>query len=161
MAGELLDRPVAAFDSSPSPPDARLAAVGDLFQSARAELGLGPDDNLATFDRWLTLVGGPPGWFPANTFRPTTHLVQPPEDPVDGEELPDWFETLPDRPTVYVTFGTVFNTTPGIFELAFEAVQELDANVIVTVGEAFLGTGELGASKGKTVVRMLSFGSEG
>lgn len=34
-------------------------------------------------------------------------------------------------------------------------------NVIVTAGQAVLGTGELGCSKGKTIVRMLSFGSEG
>ncbi len=34
-------------------------------------------------------------------------------------------------------------------------------NVVVTAGQALLGTGELGCSKGKTIVRMLSFGSEG
>lgn len=34
-------------------------------------------------------------------------------------------------------------------------------NVLVTAGQALLGTGELGCSKGKAVVRMLSFGSEG
>jgi flagellar motor switch/type III secretory pathway protein FliN len=34
-------------------------------------------------------------------------------------------------------------------------------NVIVTAGQARLGTGELGFSRGKTIVRMLSFGSEG
>jgi flagellar motor switch/type III secretory pathway protein FliN len=33
-------------------------------------------------------------------------------------------------------------------------------NVIVTAGQALLGTGELGCSRGKTIVRMLSFGSE-
>jgi flagellar motor switch/type III secretory pathway protein FliN len=34
-------------------------------------------------------------------------------------------------------------------------------NVIVTAGQAPLGLGELGCFKGKAVVRMLSFGSEG
>jgi len=33
-------------------------------------------------------------------------------------------------------------------------------NVVVTAGQALLGTGELGCSGGKTTVRMLSFGSE-
>jgi flagellar motor switch/type III secretory pathway protein FliN len=33
-------------------------------------------------------------------------------------------------------------------------------NVIVTAGQALLGKGELGCSRGKTVVRMLSFGSD-
>ncbi len=34
-------------------------------------------------------------------------------------------------------------------------------NVIVTAGQAPLGSGELGCSKGRAIVRMLSFGSEG
>jgi len=34
-------------------------------------------------------------------------------------------------------------------------------NVIVTAGQAPLGMGELGCFKGKAIVRMLSFGSEG
>jgi len=34
-------------------------------------------------------------------------------------------------------------------------------NVIVTAGEALPGTGELGCSRGRAIVRMLSFGSEG
>jgi flagellar motor switch protein FliM len=34
-------------------------------------------------------------------------------------------------------------------------------NVIVTAGQAPLGMGELGRSRGKAAVRMLSFGSEG
>jgi flagellar motor switch/type III secretory pathway protein FliN len=33
-------------------------------------------------------------------------------------------------------------------------------NVTVTAGQAFFGTGELGCSRGKATVRMLSFGSE-
>jgi len=33
-------------------------------------------------------------------------------------------------------------------------------NVIVTVGQAPFGIGELGCSRGRTIVRMLSFGSE-
>jgi flagellar motor switch protein FliM len=33
-------------------------------------------------------------------------------------------------------------------------------NVIVTAGQAPLGTGELGCSRGKAIVRMLSFGNE-
>ena len=34
-------------------------------------------------------------------------------------------------------------------------------NVNVTAGQALLGTGELGCFRAKTIVRMLSFGSEG
>ncbi|HEX4276079.1 MAG TPA: FliM/FliN family flagellar motor C-terminal domain-containing protein [Bryobacteraceae bacterium] len=34
-------------------------------------------------------------------------------------------------------------------------------NVMVTAGQTFFGAGELGCSKGRAIVRMLSFGSEG
>ena len=134
LAGELLDVPVATFDFSPAPVGLFASAVGDLFGEVRATLGLPPDDSLESLYRWLTVLGGPPGWFSANVFRPTTHLLQPPEDPSDDGSLPDWFDTLPNRPNVYVTLGTTFNLTPGVFEMVFEAVEDIDANVIVTVG---------------------------
>jgi UDP:flavonoid glycosyltransferase YjiC (YdhE family) len=135
MAGELLDLPVACIDFSPAPTGFFAAAVGDLFQAARAQVGLGPDVDLTSLDRWLTVVGAPPGWFPPECFRSTTHLFQPPDDPSDGGTLPSWFSELPGRTTVYVTLGTVFNETPGLFPMVFEAVSDLDANVVATVGK--------------------------
>ncbi len=39
------------------------------------------------------------------------------------------------RPVVLVTFGTVFNRTPGIFEPVLEALAELDVFGVVTVGD--------------------------
>jgi flagellar motor switch/type III secretory pathway protein FliN len=39
--------------------------------------------------------------------------------------------------------------------------QPAGENVIVTAGQALFGMGELGSFRGKTIVRMLSFGSEG
>ncbi|GAC1600687.1 MAG: glycosyltransferase [Acidimicrobiales bacterium] len=134
LAGELMEVPVATFDFSPAPVGLFASAVGDLFGDARASVGLPPDDSLESLCRWLTVRGGPPGWFPSSVFRPTTHLLQPPEDPSDDGALPGWFGSLPDRPNVYVTLGTTFNLTQGLFEMLFEAVKDIDANVIVTVG---------------------------
>lgn len=134
MAGELLDLPVASFDFNPRPAGQFASVLGDHFQAVRAEMGLAPDEQLASLDRWLTILGGPPGWFPSEVFRPTTHLFQPPEDLSADDRLPAWFDTLPQRANVYVTFGTAGNRTPGLFEMVFEAVADLDANVIVTVG---------------------------
>ncbi|HEU5001155.1 MAG TPA: glycosyltransferase [Actinomycetota bacterium] len=50
--------------------------------------------------------------------------------------LPDWVATLPDRPTVYVTLGTVVNQNRGIFTAVLEALAGEAVNVIVTVGQA-------------------------
>lgn len=134
LAGELLNVPVAMFDYTPMPAGLMAKVAGDLFQAARARLGLPPEDTLASLDRWLTILGAPPGWFASECFRPTTHLLQPPDDQSEGGSLPDWFASLPDRATVYVTLGTVFNQTPGVFEMVLDAIEDLDANVIVTTG---------------------------
>jgi UDP:flavonoid glycosyltransferase YjiC (YdhE family) len=136
MAGELLDVPVAAFDYSPAPSGFFARFAGDLFQRARAAVGLVSDETLQSLDRYLTIVGAPPRWFSPDCFRPTSHLFQPPADALDGGALPDWFATLPDRPIVYVTMGTVFNETPGIFPMVLAAVADLEANVIITVGRS-------------------------
>jgi EryCIII-like glycosyltransferase len=124
------------FDYTPALPGFFRDNLGDLFDDPRSAVGLSPDPELASLDKWLTLIGAPPGWFPAQCFRPTSHLLQPPEDPVDGGSLPTWFDGLADRPTVYVTLGTVFNSIPGVFDTVLTAVAGLDANVIVTVGRS-------------------------
>jgi UDP:flavonoid glycosyltransferase YjiC (YdhE family) len=47
---------------------------------------------------------------------------------------PEWLTALPDRPTVYVTLGTVFNDA-SLFRLVLAALGDLDCNVVATVGE--------------------------
>ena len=59
--------------------------------------------------------------------------LRPVFDPDPSETLPDWVERLPDRPTVYVTLGTVHND-PGVFRVLVAALAGVDCNVIVTVG---------------------------
>jgi UDP:flavonoid glycosyltransferase YjiC (YdhE family) len=49
-------------------------------------------------------------------------------------EPPEWLVVLPDRPTVYVTLGTIFNTA-SLFRLVLTALDGLDCNVVATVGE--------------------------
>jgi MGT family glycosyltransferase len=42
---------------------------------------------------------------------------------------------LPDRPTVYVTLGTIFNTESGdLFSRVLSGLREFEATVVVTVG---------------------------
>ncbi|MGI9147772.1 MAG: glycosyltransferase, partial [Chloroflexota bacterium] len=69
------------------------------------------------------------------TLPETTHTIQLPSfDRSESDVLPAWVEDLPSRPTVYVTFGTISNRRPGLFETVLDALQAQDVNLIVTVG---------------------------
>jgi MGT family glycosyltransferase len=51
--------------------------------------------------------------------------------------LPDWGD--PDLPLVYVTFGSVAGSIPpfaGVFRTALDALADLDARVLMTMGRA-------------------------
>jgi len=55
-------------------------------------------------------------------------------DGAPGDELPSWIATLPERPTVYATLGTLFNGDLAVFEVIIAGLATLPVNVIVTVG---------------------------
>ncbi len=63
--------------------------------------------------------------------HPMTNAAVPP-DP--GEEPPSWLAHLADRPTLYVSLGTIFNNDPTVFKTILEGVREEPVNVIATVG---------------------------
>jgi len=56
-----------------------------------------------------------------------------PVEPPATEQVPAWLDRLQDRPTVYVTLGTVFNDL-SVFGVLLEALADVDCNVIATVG---------------------------
>lgn len=58
-----------------------------------------------------------------------------PTDAWGDAGLPGWVATLPERPTVYVTLGTVVNQNRGVFTDALEALADEPVNVILTVGQ--------------------------
>jgi UDP:flavonoid glycosyltransferase YjiC (YdhE family) len=55
-------------------------------------------------------------------------------DAADGDRLPEWIDELPDRPTVYMTLGTVTNSDQGVFAAALEGLRDSQLNLIITVG---------------------------
>ena len=50
-----------------------------------------------------------------------------------GESVEALLDGEDERPLLYATFGTVFNT-PDLFQLVFDAVADLDVRVIATIG---------------------------
>lgn len=57
-----------------------------------------------------------------------------PVGPEPGAPEPPWLAGLGGRPCIYVTMGTVFNTTPGLFETVLGALAGEDLDVVVTLG---------------------------
>ncbi len=62
-----------------------------------------------------------------------TLLLGPAVHNPNGEAPPAWLDELPDRPTVYVTLGTVFNDA-GVFRTLLGGIADVECNVVATVG---------------------------
>ena len=111
--------------------------VAEQMTGLREVYNLEPDPDAEMLFRYLHLAFEPPGFSdPAQPPIRTAHLLRPVSFSDSGEEvLPTWVRHLPDRPTVYATLGTVFNTrTPGLFEAILEGLREEPVNLILTIG---------------------------
>lgn len=139
VAGDLLGIPHACVLNTPL---YDLRAMEDGIRGeldrVRAQAGLGPDPAMP--HRYLTLCFAPPSLLDPALPRPATlHAFRPGFfDRSGGEELPEWMDRLPARPTVYVTLGTVAGTwRPDALELLARALAGLGGeplNVVATVG---------------------------
>jgi len=88
--------------------------------------------------RYLYLDVAPPSLQSAEISRiAVAHPVQNAAVPAgaEGQRLPDWVGQLADRPVVYVSLGTVFNSQArGVFVAVLEGLRDEKVHVIVTVG---------------------------
>jgi MGT family glycosyltransferase len=119
--------------------------VGEALNELRAGQGLPPDPELEMLRRYLVLSPFPPSFRdPAYPLPATGHSFRPPLSPATGDLAPAWLSSLPDRPTVYFTLGTVFNMESGdLFTRVLTGLRDLPINVVVTVGP-YLDPLELG-----------------
>jgi UDP:flavonoid glycosyltransferase YjiC (YdhE family) len=112
--------------------------IGEQMARLRSEFGLPADPGMEMLYRYLYLDFVPPSLhFPELARSPVVHSLR--LESFDRQEgshaAPAWLETLPKRPTVYVTLGTVFNRVPGLFPAMLESLKEEPVNVILTVGD--------------------------
>jgi UDP:flavonoid glycosyltransferase YjiC (YdhE family) len=109
--------------------------VAEPMARRRAELGLPPDpDNNMPF-RHLHLCFTPPAWDSVESSRPANAQFFRHESATKpGTSLPAWVDTLPDRPTMLVSLGTVFNATPGVLEAIIAGLAPEPVNLIVAIG---------------------------
>jgi UDP:flavonoid glycosyltransferase YjiC (YdhE family) len=101
----------------------------------RSAYGLDPDPGLEALSRGLYLAVVPPdfenGTLPVTEVQPVAYSAW---DGGGDTPTPAWLSELPDRPTVLVTLGTVFNDRPDLFRLWCHALAEDGCNVICTLG---------------------------
>jgi MGT family glycosyltransferase len=111
-------------------------ALAAPLDALRDSVGLPSDPLVEMPYRYLHLAFLPPALHPPDEpLAPTARFLRPvPFDRSGDEELPDWVATLPDRPTVYATLGTVFNFARPIFDAILAALGDEPVNLILTVG---------------------------
>ena len=115
-------------------PPAIVAGAGPVTEPLWRAAGLMPEPYAGMF-RGIYVDIAPPS-FQTETV-PAGVRVEPLRsaslDAPATERAPDWLAQLPDRPTVYVTLGTIHNDL-SVFGLLLDAFAEIDCNVVVTIG---------------------------
>jgi UDP:flavonoid glycosyltransferase YjiC (YdhE family) len=111
---------------------ARADLLDDALNEVRAVYGLPPQRDLEMVNRHLVLSPFPSGFrdprFPLPPTACTFHA------PVPGRgATPNWHTE--DRPVVYFTLGTIFNTESGdLFARVLTGLNQIEATCVVTVG---------------------------
>jgi UDP:flavonoid glycosyltransferase YjiC (YdhE family) len=126
LAAEKLGLPFANAQVIASGAFVRPEVVGEAVGELRAGLGLPPDPDLSMRHRHLLLSPFPPSFRdPAFPLPATAFPIRPPVGPPGRS----------DRPTVYFTLGTAFNTESGdLFSRVLAGLHDLPVDVIATVG---------------------------
>jgi UDP:flavonoid glycosyltransferase YjiC (YdhE family) len=141
LAARLAGLPYVTFHFRPAPPGILAALLGEQIATDLEAIGLEGDPSLVLSDPHLALLGAPDGWFTADEFGPTSRLIRPPLFDGGDVESPDWLDSLGvERPLVYVTMGTVFNSDTALFKTIIEALLDRDIDAVVTVGPKRLGS---------------------
>jgi hypothetical protein len=135
LAAAAGDVPAVHVTLSPLPPVALWDLCADAVSSLWRSFGVNPSPRCGLFDG-LTLATWPAsldtraGYETADIGR-----LRPVAFDTTGDEgLPGWVESLPPRPTVYMTLGTVTNTDVAVFRAVLDGLADAAVNVIVTVG---------------------------
>ena len=131
IAAEVCELPVATVQVLAAGMLVRPDLVSPPIEAVRAEHGLRPDPGLAMLTRDLVLSP-----FPASFRSPDSPMDLPAGAFAYRSGARVSVTPLPaNRPRVYVTLGTVFNSTSGdLFERLLDGLAGIDADVLVTVG---------------------------
>lgn len=109
--------------------------VAEPMARHRERFRLPPDPNVRMPFRYLHVGFTPPSWDGVDVPRPINirhfrhnSTVRP------GASLPTWAGALGERPAVFASLGTVFNTTPSVLDAIVDALANEPVDVIVAIG---------------------------
>lgn len=110
--------------------------IGNQLAYLRSAYGLPPHPAMDMLHPYLYLSFVPPSYqLPRFTLPPVGHLLRPPPFEQDRMgSVPGWLAELPQRPTVLVTLGTVFNRQTSLFQKIITALGDEPINVVITLG---------------------------
>jgi UDP:flavonoid glycosyltransferase YjiC (YdhE family) len=137
IAAERLGVPHATVLVTASGSFVRADVVAEPLNALRAEHGLSPDPEPAMPGGRLVVSPFPPSFRdPAYPLPPNALSIRPElVDPHSRKIASSWRSHSSERPTVYLTLGTVFNTESGdLFDRAISGLRELPIDLVVTVG---------------------------
>ncbi|HEX8598201.1 MAG TPA: glycosyltransferase [Chloroflexia bacterium] len=136
IAAESLGIPHATVQLAAFRSDLHTAIIPPL-NHLRGMAGLPPEPGYDWLFRYLLLTQFPPGYQdPAMPLPPTTHYIR--HTGFDGSsmgQLPAWVGSLPDRPTIYATLGTVFTQMRDVYRAIIDAFAAEPVNLILTTGD--------------------------
>jgi UDP:flavonoid glycosyltransferase YjiC (YdhE family) len=134
-AATVRDLPQVVFQLGQAWTADQLPIIGELLRPVLDRLA--PDRDLDPRSVYgdLLLLLHPESYEPWTPPVPWTRTRPPIPFPDDATPpRPAVLDGTGDRPVVLVTFGTVFNRTPGVFEVVLEALAELPVTAVVTTG---------------------------
>ncbi len=117
-------------------PPAVRAATPPRLNALRVAVGLPPDPDLQSWERYLVLSPFPPSLRHADAVvAPTLHVLRPASfAQASDEAVPDWVAARRTRPLIYATLGTAQNHRTDVFEKILAGLHDEPVEVVVTVG---------------------------
>jgi MGT family glycosyltransferase len=112
------------------------AAIPPRLDALRGAVGLPPDPDLASLERYLWLSPFPPSLRLADAIvPPTQQVLQPaPGDSSGDEREPDWLTAPRDRPLIYATLGTAQAHRADLFGAILAGLRDEPVELVATVG---------------------------
>lgn len=107
----------------------------DCYAALCVTFGLAAEGPGGAWERQLVLSGLPPSWLgDAQRGVRVRHFRLPLDERSVGRR-PDWLDAFgAERPLLYATLGAVFNRMRRLRAAILEALAEIDADVLMTVG---------------------------